>query len=152
MAVLAGFALTSVVRGQSEKWYPSKWGAEDQRGAANRITPAKVLQAKALITQGRVYQLGRVYEAGMPMPATRHFSLHIPQAYVLGGKNEGVWKAVENKIQKYKQLAQDLQNKDGSFSTEYFQGPGKSPAQRQTDVTFRLALIARLMGLPIEVI
>ncbi len=30
------------------------------------------------------------------------------------------------------------------------EGPGKSPAQRQTDVTFRLALIARLMGIPIE--
>src|SRR5439155_284814 len=34
-------------------------------------------------------------------------------------------------------------------SAHYFplEGPGKSPAQRQTDVTFRLALIARLMGL-----
>ena len=32
------------------------------------------------------------------------------------------------------------------------EGPGKSPAQRQTDVTFRLALIARLIGLPIEVV
>lgn len=32
------------------------------------------------------------------------------------------------------------------------EGPGKSPAQRQTDVTFRLALIARIMGLPIEVV
>lgn len=32
------------------------------------------------------------------------------------------------------------------------EGPGKSPAQRQTDVTFRLALIARLMGLPVEVV
>ena len=32
------------------------------------------------------------------------------------------------------------------------EGPGKSPAQRQTDVTFRLALIARLLGLPIEVV
>jgi hypothetical protein len=31
------------------------------------------------------------------------------------------------------------------------EGPGKSPAQRQTDVTFRLALIARLLGIPIEV-
>ena len=31
------------------------------------------------------------------------------------------------------------------------EGPGKSPAQRQTDITFRLALIARVMGLPIEV-
>jgi len=31
------------------------------------------------------------------------------------------------------------------------EGPGKSPAQRQTDITFRLALIARLLGLPIEI-
>jgi hypothetical protein len=31
------------------------------------------------------------------------------------------------------------------------EGPGKSPAQRQTDITFRLALIARLMGIPVEV-
>lgn len=43
---------------------------------------------------------------------------------------------------------------DSPVLTHYFplEGPGKSPAQRQTDVTFRLALIARLMGLPIEVI
>lgn len=32
------------------------------------------------------------------------------------------------------------------------EGPGKSPAQRQTDITFRLALIARLMGMPVDVI
>jgi len=37
--------------------------------------------------------------------------------------------------------------------SHYFplEGAGKSPAQRQTDATFRLALIARLIGLPIEV-
>ena len=32
------------------------------------------------------------------------------------------------------------------------EGPGKSPAQRQTDVTFRLALIARLLGIPLNVV
>jgi hypothetical protein len=32
------------------------------------------------------------------------------------------------------------------------EGPGRSPAQRQTDVTFRLGLIARLMGIPLEVV
>jgi hypothetical protein len=32
------------------------------------------------------------------------------------------------------------------------EGPGKSPAQRQTDVTFRLALIARLMGMPLNIV
>jgi hypothetical protein len=38
--------------------------------------------------------------------------------------------------------------------SHYFplEGPGKSPAQRQTDATFRLALIARLLGIPIEVV
>ena len=37
--------------------------------------------------------------------------------------------------------------------THYFplEGPGKSPAQRQTDVTFRLALIGRIMGIPTDV-
>jgi len=40
------------------------------------------------------------------------------------------------------------------LTAHYFplEGPGKSPAQRQTDITFRLALIAKLMGLAIEVI
>jgi hypothetical protein len=40
------------------------------------------------------------------------------------------------------------------LTAHYFplEGPGKSPAQRQTDVTFRLALIARLMGMPIDVL
>ena len=40
------------------------------------------------------------------------------------------------------------------FLSYYFplEGPGRSPAQRQTDVTFRLALIAQIMGLPIEVV
>jgi kynurenine formamidase len=83
--------MASVTWGQGDRWYPSRWGADDQRGAANRVTPAKVTQARDLIRQGRVYQLGRVYEAGMPLQATRHFSLHIPQAYVTGGTNQGIY-------------------------------------------------------------
>ena len=73
---------------QSADWYPSPWGADDQRGAANRITPAKVLEAKGLITTGAVYQLGRVYESGMPMFGTRHFSLRIPYGFGPQGTNE----------------------------------------------------------------
>jgi kynurenine formamidase len=89
-AVATGVAVT-IAQGQADRWYPSRWGADDQRGAANRITPAKVMQAKELIRQGRIYQLGRVYEAGMPLPATRHYSLHIPQAYVAAGSNQGTY-------------------------------------------------------------
>src|SRR5262245_22776082 len=60
------------------KWWPSEWGADDQRGAANRLTEKKVLEAKDLIRTGKVYQLGREYESGMPIPGKRHFSLTIP--------------------------------------------------------------------------
>jgi kynurenine formamidase len=60
------------------KWWPSEWGPDDQRGAANRQTADKVLEAKDLIKTGKVYQLGRPYEHGMPIPGKRHFSLTIP--------------------------------------------------------------------------
>jgi kynurenine formamidase len=92
--VLALLLLTGAVtltRGQAANWYPSRWGAADQRGAANRITPAKVLEAKSLITRGTVYQLGHVYETGMPMFGTRHFSLRIPQAFGPQGSNKTVF-------------------------------------------------------------
>jgi kynurenine formamidase len=75
------------------KWWPSPWGADDQRGAANRLTKDKVLEGKSCITEGKVYQLGRLYEFGMPLPGKRHFSLTIPGLPTGGpsGKNRGVY-------------------------------------------------------------
>ncbi len=61
-----------------EKFWPSEFGSDDQRGAANRITPAKVKSAAGLVSSGKIYQLGRLYEHGMPIPGKRHFSLTIP--------------------------------------------------------------------------
>jgi kynurenine formamidase len=87
VVVAAAVAAAGVALSQADNSYPSRWGAADQRGAANRITPAKVLEAKNLMTSGTVYQLGRVYEAGMPMFGTRHFSLRIPQTYGPLGSN-----------------------------------------------------------------
>src|SRR5436190_19595582 len=78
----------TAIRGQGDRWYPSRWGANDQRGAANRMTPAKVLEAKSLITRGTVYSLGRLYEPGMPMFGTRHYSLRIPQSFRIAGSNQ----------------------------------------------------------------
>jgi len=90
VAVLVLSASLTVL-GQGDRWYPSRWGADDQRGAANRLTPAKVLEARNAITKGVVYQLGHVYEPGMPMFGTRHFSLRIPQAFKMPGRNEAVY-------------------------------------------------------------
>jgi kynurenine formamidase len=96
------FSLTVVGLGQpgdapqtpiGPPWWPSEWGGQDQRGAANRMTPDKVLEANKLIHTGKVYQLGRVYEHGMPLFGNRHFSLTIPGSPTGGpvGKNKMVY-------------------------------------------------------------
>jgi kynurenine formamidase len=88
VAVLAvALGACGVAVGQAGDWFPSRGGAGDQRGAANRITAEKVLEAKNLMARGIVYQLGRAYEAGMPLFGTRHFSLKIPQTFGPLGSN-----------------------------------------------------------------
>ena len=76
---------------EESSWYPSKWGKDDQRGAANLLTATKVLEAASLIKEGKVYQLGRVYEAGMPLFGTRHYSLLIPQTGSTDHANKVTW-------------------------------------------------------------
>ncbi len=88
MVTLIALALaSSAALAQEGDWYPSRWGAGDQRGAANRLTPAKVLEATNLVKMGKVYQLGRVYESGMPLFAKRGYQLRILEIGPLG-KNQ----------------------------------------------------------------
>jgi kynurenine formamidase len=61
-----------------QKWWPSKWGADDQAGASNHMTPAKVLDAVKWIKEGKVYKLGHNYESSMPLFGKRVFTLRIP--------------------------------------------------------------------------
>jgi kynurenine formamidase len=53
----------------------SRWGADDERGAANLLTPAKVLEAVGLVTHGDVYALGRPFEPGMPNLGNRSYEM-----------------------------------------------------------------------------
>ena len=55
---------------------PSKWGADDERGAANHVTAALVLRAARLIRTGEIVELGRVLSSDMPMAAGRGFDLY----------------------------------------------------------------------------
>ena len=52
----------------------------DQAGASNRITPDKIVAAMQLVQTGRVYEIGQIYERGMPMGNTRDFALRLVPA------------------------------------------------------------------------
>lgn len=64
------------------KWWPSPlWGAGDQAGSTNWYTQPEVVQrAIAQMNTGKVYRLGQVYSADMPLYGQRSFSLRIPAA------------------------------------------------------------------------
>src|SRR5215467_3168961 len=66
---------------------PSKWGAGDERGAANYMKPATVLNALKLVKTGEVIELGHVLNAGMPLGA-RSFNLLLKQTAAPAGTNQ----------------------------------------------------------------
>src|ERR1700716_2403534 len=57
-----------------------KGGKDDQAGASNYMTPAKVLDTVKWIKDGKVYRVGRVYENAMPKFGERVFVLRIPRS------------------------------------------------------------------------
>jgi Predicted metal-dependent hydrolase len=52
----------------SEKWWPSKWGADDIQGSMNLITPQRILESLAMVKQGKYYDLSHVLDQDMPIP------------------------------------------------------------------------------------
>src|SRR5262245_63141244 len=69
---------------------PSKWGAGDQRGAANHMKPDTELRAARLIRTGQVFELGRRLAEGMPLQTTRTFELHTKRTAPLAGPDRRV--------------------------------------------------------------
>jgi kynurenine formamidase len=55
---------------------PSKWGANDERGAANHMNAQTVLRATRLIKTGEMIELGWMLSSDMPLFGTRRFDLH----------------------------------------------------------------------------
>jgi kynurenine formamidase len=71
-----------------DKRCPSPWGADDERGAANHMKPELVLKAARLITDGKVYELGRVLEPTMPTFGLRRFMIHTARTSGPSGVNQ----------------------------------------------------------------
>ena len=57
-------------------WWPSPHGPDDQVGSANYITPQKTLAALSIPRTGQTYELGHIYEQGMPLYGNRPWYMH----------------------------------------------------------------------------
>jgi len=66
---------------------PSKWGAADERGSGNHMSPATVLRATRLITSGEVFELGHVLNGEMPLFGGRRFELFTKRTRNDPGRN-----------------------------------------------------------------
>jgi kynurenine formamidase len=94
---LAALALVLGVSGaaHAQSWQPppdgqrcpSRWGAGDQRGAANHMNPETVLKAARLIRTGQVFELGRVLTESMPLSPTRRFEMLTKRTQMNDGTN-----------------------------------------------------------------
>lgn len=77
------------------QWWPSRYGANDQRGALNEITPAKIVAAARLVQRGAVYDLGHALHADVPRFEGRYWqqtlvsSAHIINPRKPGGRPGG---------------------------------------------------------------
>jgi kynurenine formamidase len=83
------FALAATVMGfgsaSAQSWSPptleqrcpSKWGADDERGAANLMGPDAVLRASKLIRTGKVFELGKELNTTIPFFGERRFSIQL---------------------------------------------------------------------------
>ena len=79
---------STVAHGQSwqpptaEERCPSRWGAGDERGSGNLMTPETVLRAARLIRTGEVFELGHVLSGELPFYGNRRFDVHIKRTFM----------------------------------------------------------------------
>jgi kynurenine formamidase len=96
--VFAALALAAAAPVGAQSWHPpspeqrcpSKWGALDERGAANYMNPANVMRAAKLIQTGEVIELGRVLAPDMPFFGTRRFEVHTKRTSGPMGSNKRI--------------------------------------------------------------
>ena len=67
--------------GAAASWFPSRYGAGDQAGALNEITPSKICEAVGLVGQGRVYDLAHVLHESIPAFLGRTFRQYLTTNY-----------------------------------------------------------------------
>src|SRR5262249_6876239 len=67
---------------------PSKWGAADERGSGNQMTPANVIRAAQLIKTGETFELGTGFGGDMPLNPGRQYDVHTKRSTGPFGANQ----------------------------------------------------------------
>jgi len=66
-----------------------KWGADDQRGTANYVTPEVTARAASLVREGRTYPLAIPLKSKAPIWPARHKNWHVATFHNLSGPGRG---------------------------------------------------------------
>ncbi len=69
--------MTAETPATHEAWWPSRYGADDQAGALNEITPTAVARAAGLVRTGRVYDLAYTLDDNIPAFPGRTFHQYL---------------------------------------------------------------------------
>jgi kynurenine formamidase len=77
LATLAAVQPAAAQTREHGPWWPSVHGKDDQAGASNYVTPAKILAALAIPKTGQTYELGHPYETSMPQYGSRPYFLNV---------------------------------------------------------------------------
>ena len=99
LAVLTSGLALAATASEAAECKPSKWGADDEIGAANYVTPQQVLMATKLVKKGESHPLGIVVDPKMPAFPPRSTSLQIVQPGQHNGRSlvqDFGWDAVHN--------------------------------------------------------
>jgi kynurenine formamidase len=90
-----GLGVASSAWAQAD-WCKSKWGPNDEIGAANLLTPALAAEAAKLVKTGKTYPLGFETNAGTAAYAPRTWGVIIVQPGQAGGVSLGGTKTTYN--------------------------------------------------------
>lgn len=90
-------ALFGAIAGaQAQDWTKSKWGPDDEIGAANYLTPELALKAAQLVKTGKVYALGIPVDTKTPAYPPRAFKITVVQPGQAGSPGMGPSKTTYN--------------------------------------------------------
>ncbi|MET0678025.1 MAG: cyclase family protein [Bradyrhizobium sp.] len=97
IVLCCSIALSSAVgTAKAQDWTKSKWGPEDEIGAANYMTPELVMKAASLVKTGKTYALGIPVDTKTPAYPPRSFKITIVQPGQAGSSGIGPNKATYN--------------------------------------------------------